>query len=155
MLRSGRAKIVATNEETDFDAQLFTPTRCSGSTYPMMVMRLDKVLTLTKLETHQTYLRRGDIVAYTEGMQVIFGSHEWLARGHPDPHMDQFRVLQEVFGPDGLVAGCPASVDPYWADAMSGSARTPLKKKHWKSFLKDPTKVFLFLKHIFFNVLKI
>jgi hypothetical protein len=67
----------------DFNA----PHQPTKRRYPMMVMRLDKILTLQRLELHQVYKGRGELVEYTDGMQVIFASHEWVARAHPDPDM--------------------------------------------------------------------
>jgi hypothetical protein len=88
MKRSTKVVAVTDPEEdtpvVDFNAPLFLT---SKRRYPMMVMRLDKILSLQRLEQHQVYKGRGELVEYTDGMQVIFASHEWVARAHPDPDM--------------------------------------------------------------------
>ena len=88
MLGSGRTKVVAVADpEEDTMAEDFNLSTQSIRRYPMMVMSLHKVLSLTRLEQHQVYKERGDLVEYKDGMQVIFASHEWVSRAHPDPDM--------------------------------------------------------------------
>jgi hypothetical protein len=118
-------------------------TSAASLAYPMMVMRLDRALALKKLEPHQEYRRRGDIVEFKDGMKAIFLSHEWLARAHPDPDMEQFSVFQQTFGANGLVAGNPKSVDPHWLDAFCETAERPLKHKYWAELLADPTDIYI------------
>ena len=37
------------------------------------------------------------LVEYIDGMgKVLFGSHQWLAFDEPDPHFQQFQVLQQA-----------------------------------------------------------
>jgi hypothetical protein len=176
MLGSGRTKVVAVADpEEDTMAEDFNLSTQSIRRYPMMVMSLHKVLSLTRLEQHQVYKERGDLVEYKDGMQVIFASHEWVSRAHPDPDMvssaelirhrttnpdphscppllhalsetkqkRQFKVLQHVFGPAGLVAGNPAVVGPEWGDALTSAGHPPIKTKERKKLLKDPTKVYI------------
>jgi hypothetical protein len=81
-------------------------------------------------------------------MRVIFVSHEWVARAHPDPDMKQFWVFQKVFGRDGLVAGNPSSVGSHYLDAITTNNETPITTKAWKALLKDPTKVYVWFDFI-------
>jgi hypothetical protein len=120
----------------------------SKSKYPMWVMPLNRAVALTKLEPHQSYKQRDAIVQYSKGMTVIFVSHEWVARAHPDPDMQQFRVFQKVFGRDGLVAGNPSSVCSHYSDAVTINNETPITTKVWKALLKDPTKVYVWFDFI-------
>jgi ankyrin repeat protein len=141
------AKVVAVDYEPVVDFHDVTEGEAK-SKYPMFVMPLDRALALTKLEPHQAYKQRGEIVEYSKGMHVLFVSHEWVARAHPDPDMQQFRVFQKVFGRDGLVAGNPSNVSSHWTDAVSGNNETPITTKAWKALLKDPRKVFVWFDFI-------
>eukprot|EP00746_Dinoflagellata_sp_MGD_P136798 gnl/MRDRNA2_/MRDRNA2_70668_c0_seq1.p1 gnl/MRDRNA2_/MRDRNA2_70668_c0~~gnl/MRDRNA2_/MRDRNA2_70668_c0_seq1.p1 ORF type:complete len:454 (+),score=86.36 gnl/MRDRNA2_/MRDRNA2_70668_c0_seq1:87-1448(+) len=62
--------------------------------YPMYVMKVSDALELKEVIDHQELLAQGKIRVYTEGMQVIFVSHQWLGRAHPDKDFQQFKVLQ-------------------------------------------------------------
>jgi len=69
----------------------------------MYVMSVADVLSLSELKPHAAMLEKGMIVQWSEGMDVIFVSHQWLSRGHPDPEMKQFKVLQ--LGLQNIIAG--------------------------------------------------
>jgi hypothetical protein len=65
MLGSGRTKVVAVADpEEDTMAEDFNLSTQSIRRYPMMVMSLHKVLSLTRLEQHQVFKERGELVEY-------------------------------------------------------------------------------------------
>ena len=68
----------------------------SRTGYPMYVMRVSDALQLNEVIDHQELLVQGKIVVYSEGMHVIFVSHQWLGSAHPDKDFQQFKVLQEL-----------------------------------------------------------
>jgi len=83
----------------------------SWEQFPMWVMHLDDVLKISgTLEPHQSYLARGLLRKWTPEMFCVFVSHEWCDRSHPDPELAQLGVFQQVFGPEGLVAGRPSEI---------------------------------------------
>jgi ankyrin repeat protein len=141
------AKVVAVDHEPVVSFHHVTEGEAK-SKYPMWVMPLDRAVALTKLEPHQAYKQRSEIVECSKGMSVIFLSHEWIARAHPDPDMQQFRVFQKVFGRNGLVAGNPSSVCSHYNDAITADNETAITKKAWKALLKDPKKVYVWFDFI-------
>eukprot|EP00930_Biecheleria_cincta_P079663 TRINITY_DN6757_c0_g1_i1.p1 TRINITY_DN6757_c0_g1~~TRINITY_DN6757_c0_g1_i1.p1 ORF type:complete len:425 (-),score=62.22 TRINITY_DN6757_c0_g1_i1:965-2239(-) len=83
--------------------------------YPLYCMKVEDLLEMNWLESHEELLAKGTIVQYEPGMVVIFTSHEWLSRGHPDPYGDQFSVLQT-----------------FLKNAIEGNVRI---QSYWMSFL--------------------
>jgi len=69
----------------------------------MYVKSVLDVLKISMLTPHEELLSTGRLREFTPEMVVIFISHQWLGRKHPDLHMKQFRVLQA--GLAHLVAG--------------------------------------------------
>lgn len=73
--------------------------RCHSHTqptclFPMYVMKISDALDLVQLDNHDKLLQQKKIVEWQDGMIVIFVSHQWLSRAHPDKQMQQFAVLQ-------------------------------------------------------------
>lgn len=87
----------------------------AATAYPMYVMHVRDVLELTELSAHDKLLSAGKIVQFRAGMIVIFVSHQWLGRTHPDPQMKQFRVLQG-FLRNVLNGTC--KVDLHWFSSL-------------------------------------
>ncbi|CAE7836926.1 unnamed protein product [Symbiodinium sp. CCMP2592] len=65
--------------------------------FPMHVVPLDVFLSLRRLKPFQELYQEGKLVKFHAQMgNVIFVSHQWLKKMHPDPHFQQTRVLQEA-----------------------------------------------------------
>ena len=66
--------------------------------FPMHVIKLRDLITLTEMEPMQSLKKKGKVVEYKDGMsKVAFFSHQWLAFDHPDPDMKQMGVIKEFF----------------------------------------------------------
>ncbi|CAK9021363.1 unnamed protein product [Durusdinium trenchii] len=64
---------------------------------PMWVVRVGHVLEMTgRLPPHQSLKAKGLLSQWSPEMFVIFVSHQWLGRQHPDPMGEQLLVLQGV-----------------------------------------------------------
>ncbi|CAE7836123.1 unnamed protein product [Symbiodinium sp. CCMP2592] len=66
--------------------------------FPMYVIPVEDVLSMTMLRPHEELLNAGTLVQYEEGSQgsVMFISHQWAGSDHPDPFFEQFKILQEA-----------------------------------------------------------
>eukprot|EP00913_Durusdinium_trenchii_P027884 g26146.t1 len=63
---------------------------------PMWVVPLEGVLDMTTLKTHEELQQDGILVPFNpKDGSAIFVSHQWAGVEHPDPHFEQFKVLQE------------------------------------------------------------
>lgn len=64
--------------------------------YPMFVVQAGTVVGMAAIEPHQVLRARGMAVDFQHklGAVAFFVSHEWCGRSHPDPHGEQFRILQ-------------------------------------------------------------
>lgn len=64
--------------------------------YQMWVVPLEGVLDMTTLKTHEELQQDGILVPFNpKDGSAIFVSHQWAGVEHPDPHFEQFKVLQE------------------------------------------------------------
>eukprot|EP00435_Cladocopium_sp_Y103_P069441 s274_g33.t1 len=60
--------------------------------FPMYVVSLKLLMTMTVVECHEELLRKGQLQRYRPGMgRTLFVSHQWAGRDHPDPEFAQFR----------------------------------------------------------------
>ena len=68
--------------------------------YPMYAVPIDTLLAMDRLETHEELLRKNALVKVTidangDMPSVLFASHTWLDRGHPDDEKNsKLRLLQ-------------------------------------------------------------
>mmetsp|Transcript_33356 Transcript_33356/g.109302 ORF Transcript_33356/g.109302 Transcript_33356/m.109302 type:complete len:646 (+) Transcript_33356:75-2012(+) len=62
--------------------------------YPLFAVSVKAAMTMSELKPHQHLMQDGMLTEWSPGMVVIFVSHQWVARRHPDPLMKQFHVLQ-------------------------------------------------------------
>ncbi|CAE7254662.1 ANKHD1 [Symbiodinium pilosum] len=59
----------------------------------MYVMFIDALLQLASLKPHEDLMKEGLLTKFAIGLgQVIFVSHQWLSRSHPDPSGAQFKA---------------------------------------------------------------
>jgi len=68
-------------------------------TFPMWVMPVSVLVDLDgELEPHQVQLEKGRLVIHEPGLKkkVIFVSHQWRGRSHPDVGRVQFKYLQDA-----------------------------------------------------------
>ena len=66
--------------------------------YPMYVVPVGAVAKMGSFEPHEALLSRGDVVKWEPDLgDVIFFSHVWLSRKHPDPKGVQWHTLKAVF----------------------------------------------------------
>mmetsp|Transcript_36354 Transcript_36354/g.83851 ORF Transcript_36354/g.83851 Transcript_36354/m.83851 type:complete len:377 (-) Transcript_36354:224-1354(-) len=80
------------------------PSPCNGASreaceikFPMHVVPLDVFLSLCRLKPFQELLQEGALIKFHAQLgNVIFVSHQWLKKRHPDPYFQQTRVLQEA-----------------------------------------------------------
>mmetsp|Transcript_25292 Transcript_25292/g.64466 ORF Transcript_25292/g.64466 Transcript_25292/m.64466 type:complete len:161 (+) Transcript_25292:65-547(+) len=64
--------------------------------YPLFAVSVKAAMTMSELKPHQHLMQDGMLTEWSPGMVVIFVSHQWVPRRHPDPLMKQFRVLQRL-----------------------------------------------------------
>lgn len=69
----------------------------------MYVMSVKDALEMTEMRHHQVLVREGKVIRCTQGMMIIFLSHQWLGLAHPDRNMIQFRTLQQAL--ENLMTG--------------------------------------------------
>ncbi|CAE7232403.1 unnamed protein product [Symbiodinium natans] len=64
--------------------------------FPMYVLSVEEVLRMTALRVHEDLMAEGVVLVFQErtGHAAIFVSHQWAGHGHPDPDMEQFKVIQ-------------------------------------------------------------
>jgi len=77
----------------------------------MFVMSVKDALELVELRHHQFHVRFGTVVEHQPGMVVIFVTHQWAGKTHPDQDMEQFRVLQQALR--NLIEGMPVKMCPF------------------------------------------
>ena len=67
--------------------------------FPMYVVRMEEFMKMTEARPHQTLRLEGivtDFVFLEEYHIVIFVSHQWCSRNHPDPYFKQLGLLQRA-----------------------------------------------------------
>ena len=67
--------------------------------FPMYVVRMEEFMRMTEARPHQTLRLEGvvaDFVFFEECPIVIFVSHQWCSRNHPDPYFKQLGLLQRA-----------------------------------------------------------
>lgn len=115
--------------------------------YPMFVMKVSDALELTVIEDHQELLAKCKVTVFTPGMEVIFVSHQWLSRAHPDPDRSQFAVLQDalrnVIGGMRVMECGRTSVSPLGSDSfrsyLAGERGRRLADAHiWYDYFAIP-----------------
>ena len=78
----------------------------------MMVMPLQMLLGMSRMQTHEELMARRALVEFVETMgKAMFVSHQWVAAHHPDPASEQLRILQDALV--NLQSGqCKVSLPP-------------------------------------------
>jgi len=69
----------------------------AGLHFPMYVVRMQDLLEMTEVAPHNELLAQGKLHKYEPGMgAVVFVSHQWCGKKHPDPDFKQFKVFQSA-----------------------------------------------------------
>lgn len=71
--------------------------------FPMHVVSVRDILVMIEVKPHQELMLGGKLHEFQPDMTVIFISHQWTGRLHPDKHADQFKILQLAL--KNLIAG--------------------------------------------------
>jgi len=82
-----------------------------GMQYPMYTARLEVVLSMSQVRTHQELLHDGVLQEFDSRLgKAMFVSHQWAAKCHPDPKGEKLKVLQEALSnlSAGKVRASPA-----------------------------------------------
>lgn len=86
--------------------------------YPMFAAPLGKVLEMKTHEAHQSLKRTGTVVQVNGSIDpVIFVSHQWCGKMHPDPTFEQFAVLQQALR--NVIAG-RVQIETNWLSHVRG-----------------------------------
>lgn len=86
--------------------------------YPMFAAPLGKVLEMKTHEAHQVLKRSGTVVQVNGSIDpVIFVSHQWCGKTHPDPSFEQFAVLQQALR--NVIAG-RVQIETNWLSHVRG-----------------------------------
>ena len=82
-----------------------------GMQYPMYTARLEVVLGMSQVRTHQELLHDGVLQEFDSRLgKAMFVSHQWAANCHPDPSGEKLKVLQAALSnlSAGKVRALPA-----------------------------------------------
>ena len=72
--------------------------------YPLWAVKVSDFMRMSgKPEAHSILLARGLLYKWFPGMFLIFVSHQWLSKEHPDPEGKQMEVLQKAIR--GVIGG--------------------------------------------------
>jgi len=99
--------------------------------FPMHVISVKDLLELKELVSHVELVKAGKLRTWEPGMMAIFVSHQWLGKGHPDPDMKQFRVLQSCLR--NIISG-KCLVDTHWLSAIHFKQDEKLSQDVCESF---------------------
>ena len=102
----------------------------------MYVMHVSEFLRLGELEPHQALRDAGKLCMLAPRMKhVIFLSHQWTSYRHPDPSLEQLRVVQRVLL--RMMAGdVPATLPPF-ADAAYLPKGVSISPSEWTKIVPD------------------
>ena len=104
--------------------------------YPMFLMHISEFLRLGILEPHQVLRDAGKLVKWAPHMKhVIFLSHQWTSFRHPDPSLEQLRVVQRVML--RMMAGNVPATAPAFADAVYLPKGASISPKEWAKVVPD------------------
>ncbi|CAE7232889.1 unnamed protein product, partial [Symbiodinium microadriaticum] len=79
--------------------------------FPMYTVHLEALLEMAEILPHEVLLADGVLTLFDRSKgQAMFVSHQWIGVGHPDPTLQQLRVLQDAIS-NSLKGLCHASVD--------------------------------------------
>lgn len=80
------------------NAEMAGPKFAHDLEYPMYLLPVSTFMGMAgPPPCHQQLIREGLLVEYTPGMFVIFVSHEWLTKSHPDPEGKQLHTARGAF----------------------------------------------------------
>ena len=65
--------------------------------FPMYTVPIEHVLKMTELHPYEDMQKKRRLVVFEEKLgKAMFVSHQWAGHHHPDPDLQQWRVLQEA-----------------------------------------------------------
>ena len=66
-------------------------------TFEMYVVAAEVLMSMSDLSPHEQLLEDGSLVVFDDRKgNAMFVSHQWAGSDHPDPNLEQFRVLQDA-----------------------------------------------------------
>ncbi|CAE7251131.1 secG [Symbiodinium sp. CCMP2592] len=75
----------------------FSRTLSAAQLYEMYVVSAESLIEMTSIRPFEELLAEGMLVEFDDmKWNAMFVSHQWAGVGHPDPHMEQFKVLQQA-----------------------------------------------------------
>eukprot|EP00439_Symbiodinium_sp_Y106_P013873 s3470_g1.t8 len=99
----GARIMVASDENLDelpMVKSTFSRTLSAAQLYEMYVVSAESLIEMTSIrpfEDERELLAEGMLVEFDDTKwNAMFVSHQWAGVGHPDPHMEQFKVLQQA-----------------------------------------------------------
>ena len=96
----------------------------SERTFPMYTVTLETILKITTLPSHEELLDAGLLCDFHEQMgRAVFVSHQWVSYHHPDPHSQQFKILQMML--QRLLSGACRVVPPVPNEIYWGRMKVP------------------------------
>ena len=102
----------------------------------MHVMHVSEFLRLGELEPHQALRDAGKLCTWAPRMKhVIFLSHQWTSYHHPDPSLEQLRVVQRVLL--RMMAGDMQATLPAFADAIYLPKGASISPSEWTKIVPD------------------
>ena len=104
--------------------------------FPMHVMHVSEFLRLTELESHQALRDAGKLCTWTPRMKhIMFLSHQWTSYKHPDPSLEQLKVVQRVLL--RMMAGDVPATAPGFADAAYLPKGHSISPEEWTKIVPD------------------
>mmetsp|Transcript_63060 Transcript_63060/g.148088 ORF Transcript_63060/g.148088 Transcript_63060/m.148088 type:complete len:620 (+) Transcript_63060:68-1927(+) len=100
-LEAHARKLQSGGEQIESAPQLFV----------MYVVPAEVLLRMTELKPHEELRCEGILVEFDrlDDADAMFVSHQWAGRDHPDPNLDQFKVLQDslrnMMSGKGMISG--------------------------------------------------
>ena len=102
----------------------------------MYVMHVSEFLRLGELEPHQALRDAGKLCTWAPRMRhVMFISHQWTSYHHPDPSLEQLRVVQRVLL--RMMAGDVPATSPAFADAAYLPKGASISPSEWANIVPD------------------
>ena len=108
------------DEATAGEVSLLTQMQSTAERkFPMYVLRVQDILELTSLQTHEELAVAEKLVEWTPGCgDCIFISHTWLRHRHPDDaEHSKLKLLQQLL--ESILDGTASDITADWALAFS------------------------------------
>ena len=115
--------------ETDLDTSI-------EMKFPMWLIHVSDFLRLAELEPYHVLREAKKLVPWNPEMKrVIFLSHQWTSFSHPDPSLEQLRVVQRVLL--RMMSGDMPATAPCFADAAYLPSGISISTAEWTEIVSD------------------